>query len=259
MIRCGSLWSGYFTVSDGKCITFQSNFVGGTEKDIDILNTEFDTIIQSVTWGETAKSPKNDTSTYSDELGFSITTPNETLKVDEKQDTFFYAVSADEKYYIEVYDAEQYLPRINFEGITNLSGASEEQKNKFFEAVKNMVANSQSPNNMVTEPMSELVTINDVDYVKSQLAFLAGEDMIIWSGYFTVADGKCIDFQSAFVGGTENDVDRLNTEFDTIMQTVLWGDAAKSAAASIQAVDTQEKDTGIWDKINHIELPFWIF
>lgn len=200
------------------------------------------------------------TSTTINELGFSITTPNELLSVDKKQDTFFYATSKDGNYYIEVYDSENYLPKSNFEGVTNLSDASEEQKNKFFEAVKNMVANSQAPSNMKTEPMSEFVTINDVVYVKSQLSFLAGKDMIIWSGYFTVADGKCIDFQSTFVGGTENDIDRLNTEFDKIMQTVLWGDDAKSAAAaSIQAVDTQGNSTGIWDKINNIELPFWIF
>lgn len=206
-------------------------------------------------------------------LGFSITTPagwsnylqdtdNEGIASYMDQVRIeFYSISNDKKYKTELYVDGGEIESGYYDGVTNLTNATDDQKKKLLEGVEYIFAGLPSSFTLSDEPTCEMVTVNDVLYIKGEVSYSYGKTKCIYDFYFTVLNGQCIDLQNYYVTDEEVDATSVYKVFDEIMQTVKWEDRGQAVASdntTKTVTNNQKENNGVWEKINRAEFPLWI-
>lgn len=207
-------------------------------------------------------------------LGFTITTPedwsnylpdtdNEEIASYMKQNSIeFFSMSNDKTYKIELYVNGEEFKSSYYDGVSNLTNATQDQKEKYMEGVEYFFSELPSSFKLLDEPKCEMITINDVLYIKGEVSYSYGKSKCIYDFYFTVMNGQSINVQNYYVTDYEVDVTNTYKIFDDIMQTAKWEEREQEIAtdnAIKTETNSQKQNKGVWEKINNAKLPLLIF
>lgn len=231
-----------------------------------------------------ASSAGDAVTTYEKTMGFALTTPEDmqayTTETDDASiitrmqgaNELFLGQASDGSYF-EALDMKKYITPDQYEGITDLSD-TQADKDKLLAAIEAMLAGPDGPKQLIAGPEQEWVTINGVPYLKTLVVFMyGGNTPVAWEAYTTIAKGKCISFQGTFPGATKETTTAFFEGFDRTAKTVAWNDDEQAAIdASIsswgaEAVASDSASAGtatpekmtVWDQINSLPIPMWIF
>ena len=180
----------------------------------------------------------------------------------------FIAKSKDEKYEIELFVDEGIIAKSSYDGIINLSDASDEQKEKFAEGVESFFSSLPSTFKLLEDPIYEMFTANDVLYSEGAISYSYGSAKCVYDFYFTVVNEKCIGIQCTYVTeGKEIDSSSIYGVFDEIARTIKWEEKEQSvvpAETDAEAgTDTSEKvvekKVSLWERISNLKIPLWVF